>query len=102
MREILRRQLDRGAVRRPLGRVLPAVAVTLERLGIGQPPLVDHALKRAQPVLLVGLAAVRVARALDLLNEDRAPLGPAEGALTNAIVRAGDRRRTDAARRTLF
>src|SRR4051794_35726049 len=79
--EILRLELDRLAVRRAVGRMIPGVLVARKRWGIRHAFLGDEALQRVEPVAIVSLARVGIARALralDLLGERGRPLRPAE------------------------
>ena len=76
--KIVRLQLDRLAVRRAIRRVIPGVLITRERRRIGDALLGDEALQRVEPMPIVGLAGVGIARrlrALDLLAERRGPFG---------------------------
>src|ERR1051325_5095907 len=79
--EILRLKLDRLAVRRAVGRMIPGVLIARKRCRVGHAPLGDEALQRIEPVLVVCLAGVGIARALralDLLGERCGPLRPGE------------------------
>src|SRR4249920_3423109 len=67
--KVLRRQLDRLAVRRAVGGPVPGVAVAVQEFGRRDALGGDEALQRRQPMLIVGLAGVGIAgglRALDL------------------------------------
>ena len=81
--KIRRRQFDRRAVRRAVGGVVPGVAVAVQRLGGGDAFGGHQMFQRRQPVPVIGLAGIRIARglrALDLVGEGCGPLGPAEQA----------------------
>src|SRR5438105_15111809 len=70
--EVFGLELDRLAVRRAVGGVVPGVVVARERLGRRHALLGDQTLQRGEPVMVVGLASVGIARrlrALDLLAE---------------------------------
>ena len=76
MVKVLRLQLDRLAVRRAVGGVIPGVLIARERRRVGHALLGDEALERVEPVAVVGLAGVGIARglrALDLVGERRGP-----------------------------
>ena len=82
-RKILRPQLDRRAMRRAVGGVVPGVAVAVQgirgRDALGR----DQPLQRRQPVPVIGLAGVGIAfglRALDFLGERGGPFVPGEQA----------------------
>src|SRR6478736_1982800 len=65
-------QFDGRAMRRPRCSVIPSVVITSERRRIAQSLLGNHALERCEPVLVIGLARIRVTGglgALDLLTE---------------------------------
>src|SRR4051794_6011249 len=79
--EILRLELDRPAVRRAVGRMIPSMLVARKRCRIGHALLSDEALQRIEPVTIISLARVGIARALcalDLLGERGRPLRPGE------------------------
>src|SRR3954449_3484683 len=79
--EILRLELDRLAVRRAVGRMIPGMLVARKRCAIGHALLGDEALQRIEPVPIIRLARVGIAgalRALDLVGERGGPLRPGE------------------------
>src|SRR6185369_15766144 len=79
--KILRQQLDRLAVRRAIGGVVPGVLVARKRRRVGHALLRDEAFERVEPMMIIGLAGVGIAlalSALDLLGERRGPFGPLE------------------------
>src|SRR6266700_8070028 len=79
--EIFRAQLDRRAVRGAVGGVLPGAAITREAGGVGDALFGDQAFERGEPVPVIGLAGIGIARllrALDLGGEGRCSFGPAE------------------------
>src|SRR5262249_59812757 len=81
--EIFRLELDRRAVRRAVGGVVPGVAIARERPCVGHALAGDEPLERIEPVPVIGLAGVAIAgrlRPLDLLGERRRPFAPAEQA----------------------
>src|SRR5215510_39613 len=81
--KILCPQLDRRAVRRALGRVLPGVAITRQHGAVGHAFGRDEALERVEPVPVVSLAGVGIACslcALDFLAERCGPFVPCEQA----------------------
>ena len=81
IREVFRLELDRHAVRRAVGGMVPGVAVARERGRVGHALLGDDALERVEPVPVIGLAGVGIAgrlRALDLVRQGRRPFGPGE------------------------
>jgi hypothetical protein len=70
--KILIPQFDRRAMRRPRRGMIPCIMIAPERRWIAHPLLGDHALERREPMLVVGLACIRVADSLgtlDLLTE---------------------------------
>src|SRR5262245_53883489 len=74
-------QLDRCTVRRAVRRAVPGVVMLRERQCRGEAFFGDDALQRGKPVTVVGLAGIRVAcclSLLDLLAERRGPLAPTE------------------------
>src|SRR3954464_15454481 len=79
--KIFRLQLDRGAVRRAVGGVIPGVVVFPQRARVGDALFGDNALQRRQPVPIISFAGVGIAgslRLLDLIAENCRPLGPLE------------------------
>ena len=67
--EILWPQLDRLAVRRAVGGVVPGIVIARERVAIGDVFLGDEMFERVEPVPVVGFAGIGIAgrlRALDL------------------------------------
>src|SRR5947209_6177243 len=81
--KILLPQFDRTAVRGAVGGAVPGVAGAREHRGAREALVRDEALERGEPVPVVGVAEVGIARrlrALDLLGECRRPLRPGEEA----------------------
>src|ERR1041384_2466069 len=79
VREVLRLKLDRLPVRRTVRRMVPGMLVARKRRGVRDTLLGDEPLERVEPMAVVGLAGVGVARtlrALDLGGERRGPLRP--------------------------
>ena len=92
-REVVRLELDRRAMRRAVGGVVPGVAIARERRRVGHAFLGDDPLERVEPVPIVGLAGIGIAgglRALDLLAERRRPFGPGEQAALVQRERHGE------------
>src|SRR5690242_17940340 len=81
--EILRLKLDRLAVRRAIRRMVPGVLVARKRCDVGHALLGDEPLHRVEPVPIVRVAGVGIARrlrALDLCGKRFGPLWPGEEA----------------------
>jgi hypothetical protein len=79
--KILRLQLDRLAVRRAVSRVIPGMLIARERRRVGHAFLGHQPLQRVEPMPIVGLAGVGIARRLrplDLVGKRRGPLRPGE------------------------
>src|SRR5512142_904223 len=77
--KILAPELDRLAVRRAVGRVVPGVVVARERVGRRHALGGDQPFQGGEPMVVVGLAGVGIAGrlgALDLPAERGGPLGP--------------------------
>src|ERR1700730_18142906 len=80
-------ELDGSAVGRALRRMIPGIAITRERLRVGHALGGDDAFERVEPMPVIGLARVGIARrlgTLDLRGEDCRPFRPGEEA---AIVK---------------
>ena len=92
--KILRLQLDRLAVRRAVGGVVPGIAVARAASPASATPF--SATMRssvAEPVAVIGLAGIGIAgrlRALDLVAERRRPFGPGEHAALVQRQRHGE------------
>src|SRR5580704_262159 len=74
---------DRVAVRGYGGGAFPGVAVAGQRLAVGDALFGDQSFERVQPVPVIGLARIGVARrlgALDLVGQGRGPFAPGEQA----------------------
>src|SRR3974390_3711672 len=81
--KIARLKLDWRAVRGAFAGMFPGIAGARQLLGAGEPLRGDDTLERIEPVMIVGLAGVRIAgglRLLDLLPDRRRPFGPREHA----------------------
>src|SRR5215468_1338294 len=59
--KILRLELDRRAVRRALGGVVPGVAIACERRAVSHTLRCHQPLERVEPMPVISLAGVRVA-----------------------------------------
>src|SRR5262249_37541409 len=81
--KIFRLELDRRAVRRAVGGMIPGGAIARERRRVGHALAGDEPLERIEPVPVIGLAGVWIAprlRPLDLFGERPLPIVPAEPA----------------------
>src|SRR5215472_10868771 len=81
--KILRAQFDRRAVRRAVGGAVPGVAIARQHRFAGDALLREDALERGEPMAVVGVAEVGIARrlrALDLFAERGGPFAPREHA----------------------
>src|ERR1043165_3239492 len=79
--EILRLELERLAMRRAIGRMIPGVLVARKRRSIGHALFGHEPLQRIEPVAVIRLACVGIARrlrALHLLRPRFGPLQPCE------------------------
>src|ERR1043166_6645974 len=74
--EVFASQLDRLAVRRAVGGVVPGVAVAVQRRLVRDLLLGDEAFERGEPMVIVSLAGVGTARALRALDLGGARDGP--------------------------
>src|SRR5579864_3760617 len=77
--EILGLEHDRLAVRGGVGGALPGIAIAGLQGPVGDAFLGDQAFERIEPVVVIGVARIGVARrlgALDLAGEGRRPFGP--------------------------
>ena len=73
--EVLELKFARPTVRRAVDRLVPGVAIATECRGVGRALLGEKAFERREPVAVVGLSGVGIARglcALDLLGEGTA------------------------------
>src|SRR5438067_13461710 len=80
-REVLRLERDRRSVRGALCCATPGVAIAREHLAIRDAFRSDDALKRIEPMPVIGFASIGIAGglgALDLLREHCCPLRPRE------------------------
>src|SRR5437763_14316393 len=80
-REVLRLERDRRSVRGALCCASPGIAIAREHLAIRHAFRSDNALKRIEPMPVIGLASIGIAGglgALDLLREHCCPLRPRE------------------------
>src|SRR5215216_8108575 len=68
LREILRLELDRRAVRSAVGRMIPSVVVAPQGRRVGDALLGDDAFERVEPVMVISLAGVGIARLLSALD----------------------------------
>ena len=81
--EILGLELDRRAVRRAIGGVRPRALITRQRARVGDALLGDDPFERGEPVAVIGLAGIGIARvlgALDFLAQRLRPFLPSENA----------------------
>src|SRR6185369_17137896 len=76
--EVLRLELDRLAVWGAVGGAVPGVLIARKVRRVGHALFGDEPFERIEPVVVIGLAGVRVAgglRAFDLIGERRSPFG---------------------------
>jgi hypothetical protein len=81
--EVAGLELDRCAVRRAFARALPGLAGPGECRRVGQTFVREDAFERGEPVMIIGLAGVRIAgrlRFLDFCAEGSRPFPPGEKA----------------------
>src|SRR5262244_3408400 len=81
--EVFPFQFDRLAVRRTVRGMVPGVAIAGEARSIDDALLGNEAFERVEPMPIIGVAAIGVARllrALDLLGQRRRPFRPGEKA----------------------
>src|SRR5215470_107078 len=91
--KIVSPDLDRRAVRRAVGSAVPGVVIARELGGAAHALGRDETFQRVEPVMIVGLAGVGIARrlgTLDLLAERRRPFGPGEHAARMQRERHGE------------
>src|SRR6266516_1223429 len=75
-REVLRLERDRRSVRGALCCASPGIAIAREHLAIRHPFRSDDALKRIEPMPVVGFASIGIAGvlcAVDVLRQQRGP-----------------------------
>src|SRR3954451_6211567 len=91
--EIFWLELDRHSMRRAIGRMIPCAEISLEGLRMGHAFAGEQTFERVEPMVVVGLPRIGIARrlrALDLLGKSCRPFRPGEQAACMQGKRHGE------------